>query len=96
MDKPGAQIMSFVHWIVWGMNIHRVVSYMIHSNTANLKKIEIFAILTFLIISLTLIPKLRTGQMFEASNLLHKNPYKITLEVIKLLAIISVLRIGVL
>ena len=53
MDKTGTQIMSFVHWIVWGMNIHRVVSYLIHSNTANLKQIEIFAILTFLIISNT-------------------------------------------
>ena len=87
MDKPSAQIRPFVHWLVWGMIVSSVVGYLLHSSANNRVryslKIQIFAILTFFIFSLTLILKLRTGHKFEADNLLHKNPYKIILEVIK-------------
>ena len=76
-DHSSAQIRTFVHWLVWGLNIRYLLYYVTATSVSNDYYLSnlLISITIFALFSLTLIITICLHHHFEVSGKLAKNPY---------------------
>ena len=83
-DHSSAQIRTFVHWLVWGLNIRYLLYYVTATSLSNDYFISnlLISIIIFAFFSLTLIVTICLRHHFEVSRKLAKNPYLLIYKVL--------------
>ena len=85
VNGSSAQIRTFVHWLVWGLFVGFITSYIafVKKSIYDSNLILITGIVTMFLISFVVIVSTFSKSKFRNDGILKKNPYKMVYQVLK-------------